>query len=214
MRYSHMNVPRHLTTSIRLLKTSYVPIVTHTAPALTHKVSLQSPSFRYFHALTTKFNMSGAHDIKDLRIGAKPLSTTSDPKADGNDPTSDCVAAASKFAKSYPSLNPIDVYRIHIAEHLATITGVEAPEVYTKLQWTQTQDKGDLMLAVPALRVKGKKPNELAAEWAEKACPAASLSLLKILMIASFLIRTLWRNPSPLDPSFSSSSSHWLCPRL
>ncbi len=76
---------------------------------------------------------------------------------------------SSKFANSYPGLNPVDVYREHIAEHLASIAGVEASDAYTKLQWPQTQDKGDLMLAVPALRIKGKKPNDLATEWAEKA---------------------------------------------
>ena len=29
-------------------------------------------------------------------------------------------------------------------------------------------EKGDLIVAVPALRVKGRKPDELAAEWSEK----------------------------------------------
>ena len=43
-----------------------------------------------------------------------------------------------------------------------------ALEISSRLQWTQTQDKGDLMLPVPALRIKGKKPDELATEWAQK----------------------------------------------
>ena len=65
-------------------------------------------------------------------------------------------------------VNPVDVYRTHIAETLAPITGVPASEILSKLQWTQTQDKGDIMLAVPALRIKGKKPAEQATEFAGK----------------------------------------------
>ena len=65
-------------------------------------------------------------------------------------------------------LNPVDMYRTHIAETLAPITGVPASEILPRLQWTQTQDKGDVMLAVPALRIKGKKPAEQAIEFAGK----------------------------------------------
>ncbi|MCJ1310586.1 hypothetical protein MMC25_004251 [Agyrium rufum] len=69
---------------------------------------------------------------------------------------------------SSDSVNPWDTYRKHIAGTLAPITGVSASDIEPKLQWTSTQDKGDLMLAVPALRIKGKKPGELALEWGEK----------------------------------------------
>ncbi len=74
------------------------------------------------------------------------------------------------FPNSYPSLNPTDIYRSHIAELLAPLAGKDAEFIYPKLQWTQTLDKGDLMLPVPALqiKIKGKTPNDLAKEWAEK----------------------------------------------
>ncbi len=69
---------------------------------------------------------------------------------------------------AHPTLNAVDIYRSHLAELLSSVTGVEAEKVYPVLSWTQTLEKGDLVLPVPALRVKGKKPNELAAEWADK----------------------------------------------
>ena len=72
------------------------------------------------------------------------------------------------FPNSYPSLNPIDIYREHVAETLGPIAGVESSAVYPKLQWTQTLDKGDLILPVPALQIKGKKPQQIAAEIGEK----------------------------------------------
>ena len=72
------------------------------------------------------------------------------------------------FPNSYPSLNPVDIYREHIATNLAPIFGVEPSAVFSKLQWAQTQDKGDLLLPVPALQIKGKKPQQLAAEAGEK----------------------------------------------
>ena len=73
-----------------------------------------------------------------------------------------------KYPNCYPEINPVDVYRAHLTEILTEVTGVDAAIIYPSLQWTQTLEKGDLVLPVPALRVKGKKPPELAAEWVQK----------------------------------------------
>jgi arginyl-tRNA synthetase len=70
-----------------------------------------------------------------------------------------------KYPNCYPEVNPVDIYRAHLTEILTKVTGVDASLVYPALQWTQTLEKGDLVLPIPALRVKGKKPPELAAEW-------------------------------------------------
>jgi Arginyl tRNA synthetase N terminal domain len=72
------------------------------------------------------------------------------------------------YPNCYPEDNPVDIYRAHLTSILTEVTGVDASIVYPALQWTQTLEKGDLVLPIPALRVKGKKPNELAAEWVEK----------------------------------------------
>lgn len=80
----------------------------------------------------------------------------------------------TKFPHCFPELNPVDIYRAHLTEILTEVTGVDANIIYPALQWTLVLDKGDLVLPVPALRVKGKKPNELAEEW------AAKVSILKI----------------------------------
>jgi arginyl-tRNA synthetase len=73
-----------------------------------------------------------------------------------------------KYPNSYPDVNPVDIYRAHLTSILTEVTGVDAAIVYPALQWTQTLEKGDLVLPIPALRVKGKKPDELAAEWLAK----------------------------------------------
>ncbi|TVY39186.1 Arginine--tRNA ligase, cytoplasmic [Lachnellula subtilissima] len=73
-----------------------------------------------------------------------------------------------KYANCYPEANPVDIYRAHITSILTEVTGVDAAVIYPALQWTQTLEKGDLVLPIPALRVKGKKPDQLAAEWLEK----------------------------------------------
>lgn len=54
----------------------------------------------------------------------------------------------SKFPNSFPSLNPVDIYRQHIAEKLGEAAGIEPEKIYTRLQWTNTLDKGDLVLPV------------------------------------------------------------------
>ena len=68
----------------------------------------------------------------------------------------------------YPQHNPVDVYRAIIIEQLHEITGAEPQIINNAVQWTQDLKHGDLMLPVPALRLKGKKPDELAKEIAEK----------------------------------------------
>ncbi|KKK13606.1 arginyl-tRNA synthetase [Aspergillus ochraceoroseus] len=73
----------------------------------------------------------------------------------------------SKFANCYPSLNPVDIYREHIAEKLGAAAGIEPEKIYTRLQWTNSLDKGDLVLPVPSLQIK-KNPQELCKELAEK----------------------------------------------
>ncbi|KAI4227161.1 MAG: hypothetical protein L6R36_002599 [Xanthoria steineri] len=63
--------------------------------------------------------------------------------------------------------NPIDIYRSHISDLLASITGKSAKDIYERLSWTQTFDKGDLGLAVPSLRVPPKEASAKASEWSE-----------------------------------------------
>ena len=60
--------------------------------------------------------------------------------------------------------NPVDFYRQHIAERLGPIIDRKDAEIHPLLAWTQTLDKGDLMLPAAALRIKGKPPQELAKE--------------------------------------------------
>lgn len=78
------------------------------------------------------------------------------------------VSDLPKYPNCHPDVNIVDIYRAHITSTLSEITGVDSAIVYPALAWTNTLDKGDLVLPVPALRVKGKKPNELAEEWAAK----------------------------------------------
>ena len=76
-------------------------------------------------------------------------------------------SAAEKYPNCYPASNALDFVRAHIADLLVGITGADAKIIFPALTWTTGLDKGDFSLAVPALRVKGKKPDELAREWAE-----------------------------------------------
>ena len=64
--------------------------------------------------------------------------------------------------------NPVDIYRSHISELLAPVAGKPVKDIYDKLSWTQTFDKGDLGLAVPSLRVPPKEASAKASEWSEK----------------------------------------------
>lgn len=71
-------------------------------------------------------------------------------------------------AVTFPQYNQIDIFRSHIAELLAPITGAPASVILPALQWTIVLEHGDLVLPVPALRLKGRKPDEIAKEIQEK----------------------------------------------
>jgi arginyl-tRNA synthetase len=75
-------------------------------------------------------------------------------------------ALAERYPNCHPETNPFDLYRAHLSDVLARITGVDHKIIYPALSWTQSLDKGDLMLAAPALRIKGRRPDELVQEWA------------------------------------------------
>ncbi|KAF3354181.1 hypothetical protein VdG1_07646 [Verticillium dahliae VDG1] len=62
------------------------------------------------------------------------------------------VGKLEAFPNSHPDLNPVDVYRSHIASLLHDVSGVEKSLIYNALQWTATLENGDLLLPVPALR--------------------------------------------------------------
>ena len=73
-----------------------------------------------------------------------------------------------QFPNSHPQYNPLDHYRPHIASLLAKITGVDPLIVYPAVSLTQTLDKGDMVVAVQALRIKGQQPQALAEKWASE----------------------------------------------
>ncbi|KAI0405430.1 arginyl-tRNA synthetase [Xylaria palmicola] len=106
-----------------------------------------------------------------------------------------------KYPNCYPDVNPQDIYRAHIASILHDITGVDNTIVYNALQWTQSLDKGDLVLAIPALRVKGK-PDELGRKWLEQwpGSPLVETPVLNAPFIPFFF------KPAPLTHALISTA--------
>lgn len=72
------------------------------------------------------------------------------------------------YPGSNPVKNPFDIFRSYITEELASVSGVAKDLIYPALEWTNSADRGDLVLPVPRLRVKGAKPDVLATEWVGK----------------------------------------------
>lgn len=108
---------------------------------------------------------------------------------------------SDRFPNFYPESNPLDVYRAHLTNILQPITGVDPKIIYPAVQWTSSLDKGDLVVAAPALRVKGKKPDELVKEWSEKVSCSASLLAISCCrycesIASGALLTLLMCNPS------------------
>ncbi|CAR25727.1 hypothetical protein ZYGR_0A02950 [Zygosaccharomyces rouxii] len=73
------------------------------------------------------------------------------------------------FEGSHPEANVVDLMRNYVAEELSKVSGVDAKQIYPALEWTNTLERGDLLIPVPRLvRQKGINPREIAQEWAEK----------------------------------------------
>ncbi|QIW96087.1 hypothetical protein AMS68_001605 [Peltaster fructicola] len=68
----------------------------------------------------------------------------------------------------YPQHNPVDIYRAQIIDQVAKIANATPEAVDNALAWTLDLKHGDLVLPVPALKLKGVKPDELAKQIAEK----------------------------------------------
>ena len=110
--------------------------------------------------------------------------------------------------KSYPSINPSDLYRAHIAEILVPLTGASLETVFKAISWASTLDKGDLQLPVNALRLKGRKPDELARSIVEQVSFAPDLgtiteSVTDPLTLSSSQTRRSSGNQSPMAHSSS-----------
>jgi len=78
------------------------------------------------------------------------------------------INAPATLEGSYPDVNVVDLMRNYIAEELHKISGVDTSLIFPALEWTNTMERGDLLIPVPRLRIKGANPKDLAAEWAEK----------------------------------------------
>lgn len=161
---------RHLLSGAWVLSNNFMLLKSSiNCSSITHS----SFHFRYSFASPVKRSLSTLH----LPRRQAPYSTMAAPSqalAEGQSIPSiegltlHSTNEQSKFAGCYPSLNPVDIYREHISEKLAEVTGIDPQMIYTKLAWTSTLDKGDLNLPVAALQIKGKKPQDLAVELAEK----------------------------------------------
>ncbi|KAG6001664.1 hypothetical protein E4U21_003981 [Claviceps maximensis] len=78
------------------------------------------------------------------------------------------ASIAQAYPNAHPEINPLDLYRAHLSNLLSKISGVDTSIIYPVVMWTSSLDKGDFVVAVPALRIKGTKPDILAQEWAKK----------------------------------------------
>lgn len=68
---------------------------------------------------------------------------------------------------SYPESNTVDLCRNYITEQLSNLTGVDKSIIYPALEWCTVLEKGDLLLPLPRIRLKGNL-DEMAIDLASK----------------------------------------------
>lgn len=89
-----------------------------------------------------------------------------DVKAITNQLTKLGVNTPETITNSSPEYNVIDLFRNYITNELYQLTQVDKSIIFESLDIPTTMDKGDLIIPIPRLRLKGINPKEKAAEWA------------------------------------------------
>lgn len=80
---------------------------------------------------------------------------------------------------SFPEFNVVDVLRNYITNELNRITEVNKDIIFQALDSPSTLDKGDLIIPIPRLRLKGINPKDKAVEWSESFDKGKFLSEVK-----------------------------------
>lgn len=78
------------------------------------------------------------------------------------------IQQPARIEGSFPDVNVVDLFRNYISQELSKIADIKPELIYEALEWTNTLERGDLLIPVPRLRIKGANPKDLATEWAEK----------------------------------------------
>lgn len=113
------------------------------------------PTRQFSFSNTTYSNMAASNETQHITAQLEKLGISD-------------VSSSVGDIQLFPHVNPVDIYRAQIIKKVSEITGADAQVVNNAVQWTQDLKHGDLVLPVAALRFKGKKPDELSAEIAEK----------------------------------------------
>jgi arginyl-tRNA synthetase len=74
-----------------------------------------------------------------------------------------------KFSEiqSFPLQKPIDIYRLYLLQATKQITEIDPAKIYDSFQRTALS-RGNLVLVAPRLGLRGKRPEELAADIVAK----------------------------------------------
>lgn len=70
--------------------------------------------------------------------------------------------------QSYPTYNPVDIFRNYITSELHKLSAIDESLIFESLDVPSTLEKGDLIIPVPRLRIKGVNPKDKASEWASQ----------------------------------------------
>ncbi|CCE78893.1 Piso0_000927 [Millerozyma farinosa CBS 7064] len=76
------------------------------------------------------------------------------------------LSTEAPVPQSLSNHNLSDALRNYITEELHKLSNVDKSIIFDSLDNTSTMDKGDLIIPIPRLRLKGINPKDKAAEWA------------------------------------------------
>lgn len=117
-------------------------------------LSAKEPVFRFSKVFNHRYSR-----LSILNTGTMESLTANLKKLD--------LTVPAPIENSYPEANTVDLCRNYITEQLSELAGVDKSIIYPALEWCTVLEKGDLLLPLPRLRLKGNL-EELAKELASK----------------------------------------------
>lgn len=77
------------------------------------------------------------------------------------------LSSPPSVENSYPEHNTLDLLKNYITDELHKLSAVDKAIIFESLDVPSTLDKGDLLIPIPRLRLKGINPKDKATEWSK-----------------------------------------------
>ena len=90
-----------------------------------------------------------------------------------------------RYPDCHPHTHPFNLFRAHLADVLAALTGADHQLLYEKLRFMTHLDKGDFGLAVAAMRIQNRSVAQILQECVDNVRGSLTLCVALLISLAT-----------------------------